>query len=226
MVSSGRYRSSHHARSAAPAAEGTPRSTRSSSYCGFWGSRHRRITAGCGQAQAPSLRQLAGQELLGEIIDIHTSSGGTYRSPRVHAMLARRGISVGRKRVERLMRGAGLQVAFLRKKWRLGSIRQDRRAVLATDLVNCDLTAGEPDRLWVADATRIVLVRVCSGWPRSGTRSRTGSWVGSARTDATPNVCSLLSSTRCGPAMFVTGSVVERPGVLVNTCGSAQVKGC
>lgn len=31
-------------------------------------------------------------------------------------MLRRRGISVGRKRVERLMRGAGLAGAFLRKK--------------------------------------------------------------------------------------------------------------
>ncbi|MFG3620408.1 IS3 family transposase [Nocardia sp. NPDC047654] len=36
-------------------------------------------------------------------------------------MLARRGISVGRKRVERVMRGAGLQGAFLRKRWRTAS---------------------------------------------------------------------------------------------------------
>ncbi|MGV9678538.1 IS3 family transposase [Nocardia sp. NPDC003482] len=76
------------------------------------------------QAQAPSARRLADQELLAEIVDIYTSSGGTYGSPRVHAMLRRRGISVGRKRVERLMRGAGLQGAFLRKKWRLGSTRK------------------------------------------------------------------------------------------------------
>ncbi|MFF7945211.1 IS3 family transposase [Nocardia gamkensis] len=44
--------------------------------------------------------------MLAEIVDIHTSSGGTYGSPRIHAMLRRRGISIGRKRVERLMRGA------------------------------------------------------------------------------------------------------------------------
>ncbi|MBF6150204.1 hypothetical protein [Nocardia nova] len=54
------------------------------------------------------------------------------------------------------MRGAGLQGAFLRKKWRLGSTRRDPRATLAPDLVNRDFTAGESDRLWVADATCIV----------------------------------------------------------------------
>ncbi|MBF6353367.1 IS3 family transposase [Nocardia higoensis] len=57
----------------------------------------------------PSARQIADAQLLAEIVDIHTSSGGTYGSPRVHAMLARRGVAVGRKRVERVMRGAGLQ---------------------------------------------------------------------------------------------------------------------
>ncbi|MBF5001540.1 transposase [Nocardia sp. BSTN01] len=46
---------------------------------------------------------------MAEIVDIHTSSGGAYGSPRVQAKLRRRGISVGHKRVERLMRGAGLQ---------------------------------------------------------------------------------------------------------------------
>ncbi|MGO4618030.1 IS3 family transposase [Nocardia sp. 2YAB30] len=41
------------------------------------------------RAAQPSARQLLEEELLGEIVDIHTSSGGTYGSPRVHAMLAR-----------------------------------------------------------------------------------------------------------------------------------------
>ncbi|MET9284660.1 IS3 family transposase [Nocardia beijingensis] len=105
--------------------------------------------------QQPSARQLADEALLAEIIDIHTSSGGTYGSPRVHAMLARRGISVGRKRVERVMRGAGLQGAFLRKRWRISSPRQDPRAAPAPDLVERVFTADRPNRLWVADATRI-----------------------------------------------------------------------
>ncbi|MGV9681048.1 IS3 family transposase [Nocardia sp. NPDC003482] len=107
------------------------------------------------QAKNSSRRRLADEQLLAEIVDIHTSSGGTYGSPRVHAMLRRRGIAVGRKRVERLMRAAGLQGAFLRKKWRISSTRQDRRATPAPDLVNRDFTADTPDRLWVADATRI-----------------------------------------------------------------------
>ncbi|AHH20067.1 putative transposase [Nocardia nova SH22a] len=54
------------------------------------------------------------------------------------------------------MRGPGLQGAFLRKKWRLGSTRKDPRATPAPDLVNRDFIVGEPDRLWVADATRVV----------------------------------------------------------------------
>ncbi|WP_425300784.1 IS3 family transposase [Nocardia wallacei] len=43
------------------------------------------------QAESPS-RRLADEQLLAEIVDIHTSSGGTYGSPRVHTMLRRRGI--------------------------------------------------------------------------------------------------------------------------------------
>jgi hypothetical protein len=43
------------------------------------------------------------------------------------------------------MRQAGLQGAFLRKKWRVGSTRQDPRAAPAPDLVNRDFTATEPN---------------------------------------------------------------------------------
>jgi putative transposase len=104
----------------------------------------------------PGVREAEDRGLLSEIVDIHDRSGPTYGSPRVHATLARRGIRVGRKRVERLMRDHDLQGAFLRWGWRGGSTKQNPKADPAPDLVNRDFTAGAPNRLWVADATRIV----------------------------------------------------------------------
>jgi transposase InsO family protein len=103
----------------------------------------------------PSRREREDEAVTAEIIDIHAASGGAYGSPRVHQVLRRRGIRVSCKRVERLMRQAGLQGAFLRKQWRTSSTRQDPRASPAPDRVNRDFTAPAPDRLWVADATRI-----------------------------------------------------------------------
>jgi putative transposase len=49
---------------------------------------------------------------------------------------------------------AGLQGAFLRKRWRC-STRQDPRATAAPDLVDRNFTAREPNRLWGADISRI-----------------------------------------------------------------------
>ncbi|WP_406063117.1 hypothetical protein [Micromonospora sp. NBC_00860] len=62
---------------------------------------------------------------------------------------------MGRKRVERLMAQQGWQGEFLRRGWRGGSTRQDPRHTPAPDLVNRQFTADGPNRLWVADATRI-----------------------------------------------------------------------
>ena len=53
------------------------------------------------------------------------------------------------------MAGQGWQGAFLRRGWRGGSTRQDPRHTPAPDLVNRNFTAAGPNRLWVADATRI-----------------------------------------------------------------------
>ena len=50
------------------------------------------------------------------IEDIHAESRGTYGVPRVHAELAARGERVGRKRVARLMRQAGLAGVTRRRK--------------------------------------------------------------------------------------------------------------
>jgi putative transposase len=64
----------------------------------------------------PSDRELGDAWLVEQIRRIHAASSGRYGSPRVHAMLARDGIRVGRKRVERLMRLAGLEGAHRRRR--------------------------------------------------------------------------------------------------------------
>lgn len=107
------------------------------------------------QARQPCDRDLVDLGLLSNIYEIWTASGQTYGADRVHRQLRRDGIHVGRKRVERLMAGQGWQGAFLRRGWRRGSTTQNPRATPAPDLVNRQFTASAPNRLWVADATRI-----------------------------------------------------------------------
>jgi len=84
---------------------------------------------------------------------IHAVSRGTYGAPRVHAELAAQERHVGRKRVARLMRTAGLQ-GVSRRKWVTTTVR-DRAAEGAPDLVERDFTADGPDQLWVADVTYV-----------------------------------------------------------------------
>jgi putative transposase len=107
------------------------------------------------RAERPSDRDLVDLGLLSNIHEIWEASGHTYGADRVHRQLRRDGIRVGRKRVERLMREQGWHGAFLRRGWRGGSTQQNPRHTPAPDLVNRDFTADGPNRLWVADATRI-----------------------------------------------------------------------
>src|SRR5829696_6612703 len=86
----------------------------------------------------------------------------SYGAPRIHAMLAREGIRVGRKRVERLMRQLGIAGAHLYKHWK--TTRQDRSATAAPDLVERDFTAAAPNTLWVADLTYIKTLQESSTW--------------------------------------------------------------
>ena len=107
-----------------------------------------------------SARMLADQALTDQIRQIHARSRGTYGAPRVHAEL-RLGLDVhvGRKRVARLMRAAGLQGCHRRRL--RGLTRRDPDAVPAPDLVERNFTPPGPDRLWVADITQ---PRTDQGW--------------------------------------------------------------
>ncbi len=103
--------------------------------------------------RAPSARASSDAALLERIRAIHERSRGTYGVPRVHAELKAEDTHVGRKRIARLMRTAGLAGASRRKGcW---TTRRDRDARPAPDLVARKFEADAPDRLWVADITYV-----------------------------------------------------------------------
>ena len=105
------------------------------------------------QQRAPSARAQQDAELTMKLHTIHLESRGTYGAPRVHAELAAQGIHVGRKRVARLMRAAGVR-GVSRRKW-VTTTTRDPEARPAPDLVQRDFHADGPDRLWVADITYV-----------------------------------------------------------------------
>ena len=101
----------------------------------------------------PSRRELNDTALSRRIASIHAASYGTYGAPRIHAELRDLGIHVGRKRVARLMRRAGLSGVSRRKPIRT-TIR-DNRARPVPDLVERNFSVEATDRLWVADITDV-----------------------------------------------------------------------
>ena len=101
----------------------------------------------------PAARAQADAGLSEKIRAIHERSRGTYGVPRVHAELAAAGIHVGRKRVARLMRAAGLEGVSRRRP--VYTTVRDHDARPAPDLVDRDFVAPGPDQLWVADITYI-----------------------------------------------------------------------
>lgn len=100
----------------------------------------------------PCRRQRDDAELTETIREVWRQSRGTYGSPRVWAELKLgENIQVGRKRVERLMRNAGIEGVYRRR--RNGCTRRDPEATPSDDLVKRRFHPTGPDRLWVADIT-------------------------------------------------------------------------
>ena len=118
-----------------------------------------------------SERCVADARLTETIRRVFERSRGTYGSPRVWAELRHgMGIRVGRKRVERLMRLAGIAGITRRKT----TYRRRRRVgEVSADLVDRQFSPTEPDRLWLADITQhptrggiVYLAVVMDAWNR------------------------------------------------------------
>ena len=105
------------------------------------------------QHRGASARTLKDQDLLARLRAFHRQSRGTYGAPRIHRDLRAAGVQVGRKRVARLLKQAGLQ-GVSRRKWPVTTIRAVH-ARPAPDLVQRAFTASGPNQLWVADITYI-----------------------------------------------------------------------
>jgi putative transposase len=102
----------------------------------------------------PSKRALWDIALTAKIHAIHRQARECYGAPRIHAELSdEHGIHVGRKRVARLMRAAGLRGVSRRRFVR--TTVPDCYAHLPPDLVDRNFRISELDRLWVADITYV-----------------------------------------------------------------------
>ncbi len=110
--------------------------------------------------RAPSDRALNDAWLTEQIKRIHSENRRVYGARRIHAELRMaEGVFVGRKRVERLMRGAGLSGLIPKKRGKT-TIRVPGVRV-ADDLVERQFRPAAPNVLWVADITYL---RTWEGW--------------------------------------------------------------
>ena len=96
----------------------------------------------------------ANHALLEDIRLVHAQSSGCYGAPRVHAVLRRRGRPVGRSRIERLMRRAGIRgLAALPRRTRTTDSRHNYP--IAPNRLQRNFTALAPNQIWLADLTYI-----------------------------------------------------------------------
>jgi transposase InsO family protein len=103
---------------------------------------------------------LGDAELLALIQQARAASHQTYGSPRVRRWLRERGRRCGRRRIARLMRGAGLS-ARPRRRFRVSLTDSDHDLPIAPNRLRAQPAPTRPDAVWVADLT---YVDTAEGW--------------------------------------------------------------
>ena len=101
------------------------------------------------EQRAPSERALVDARLSERIREMYARSRDSYGARRIYLDLRDEDVRVGRKRVERLMRAAGLSGYVKRRKFRTTFGVPGVR--VADDLVERDFNPPAPNRLWASD---------------------------------------------------------------------------
>jgi putative transposase len=132
----------------------------------------------------PSFRIKDDARLTVTISAAYKRSRRTYGSPRIHRDLRASGFRVGKKRVERLMRHAGI-VAKRAKRFR-GTTDSNHPNPIAPNVLERRFSSSQPDTVWVTDVTFITtnqgwlylaaIIDLCSrrvvGWATSDRNDR------------------------------------------------------
>ena len=104
------------------------------------------------RSRPESARSQTNRVLLDAIRLAHADSGGASGVPRVHAVLRAHGRQVGRHRVARLMRRAGLRgLAALPRRVRTTDSRHGYP--IAPNRIGRTFEAAAPNQVWLADLT-------------------------------------------------------------------------
>ena len=106
------------------------------------------------KARPPSRRSQDDEKLLEAVHRVHVDSRGLYGVRKVWKVLEREGIEVGRDRVARLMRTAGLQ-GVTRRARAVPRSKPAELTIRPDDLVERCWSQGAPDRVWIADFTHV-----------------------------------------------------------------------
>jgi transposase InsO family protein len=123
-------------------------------------------------------------QLKAQIAAVHEKSRSTYGSPRVHAALRGKGVRVGKKRVERLMREDGIKARQKRRFRR--TTDSNHTHPIAPNVLDRNFTVTAPNKVWVTDVTYIatdegwmylaaildLFSRRVVGWATSATNDR------------------------------------------------------
>jgi transposase InsO family protein len=132
----------------------------------------------------PPARVRSDAQLEAEIAAIHRNSRGTYGSPRVHVELRSKGVRVGKKRIERLMREGGIQAR--RKRPFRRTTDSNHTQPIAPNVLDRQFDVKAPNQAWVTDVTYIptdegwlylaaildLFSRRVVGWATSATNDR------------------------------------------------------
>lgn len=100
-----------------------------------------------------SIRVKENEKLLEKIKAIYTTNRRVYGSPRIYNQLREEGENCSRKRIAKLMKNKGIR-AKMNKAFKV-TTKANQKAIAASNLLQQDFTATEPNQKWVADITYI-----------------------------------------------------------------------
>lgn len=106
------------------------------------------------RSQIAQRRHLSDEALLVHIGAVYAENRGAYGWPRIWRELVKRGIRVGKQRVQRLMRQHGIQ-ARGKRKFRVTTTDSRHDLPIAPNVLDRNFTVAAPNLAWVGDFTYI-----------------------------------------------------------------------